>query len=116
MLLPLRAVPLPIVALVLVAFVVVVTEFASNIAAASGIMPVVGALVLALGADPILLALPAALAASWGFMRPAGTGPNALAWSTGHIALPKVLKAGFQLDLAGVFLMVGVVWVIARLF
>ena len=40
-------------ALVLVAFVVVVTEFASNIAAASGIMPVVGALVLALGADPI---------------------------------------------------------------
>lgn len=116
MLLPLRAVPLPIVALVLVAFVVVVTEFASNIAAASGIMPVVGALVLALGADPILLALPAALAASWGFMLPAGTGPNALAWSTGHIALPKVLKAGFQLDLAGVFLMVGVVWVIARLF
>ena len=115
MLLPLRAVPLPIVALVLVAFVVVVTEFASNIAAASGIMPVVGALVAALGADPILLALPAALAASWGFMLPAGTGPNALAWSTGHIALPRVLKAGFLLDVAGVFLMVGVVWTIAAL-
>ena len=88
MLLPLKAVPLPIVALVLVGFVVLVTEFASNIAAASGIMPVVGALVVALGADPILLALPAALAASWGFMLPAGTGPNALAWATGHIALP----------------------------
>ncbi|MFN5778724.1 MAG: DASS family sodium-coupled anion symporter, partial [Novosphingobium sp.] len=52
MLLPLKSVPLPIVALVLVAFVVVVTEFASNVAAASGIMPVVGALVVALGADP----------------------------------------------------------------
>lgn len=115
MLLPLRAVPLPVVALVLVAFVVVVTEFASNIAAASGIMPVVGALVAALGADPILLALPAALAASWGFMLPAGTGPNALAWSTGHIALPRVIKAGFLLDVAGVFLMVGVVWRVAAL-
>jgi sodium-dependent dicarboxylate transporter 2/3/5 len=115
MLLPLRAVPLPIVALVLVGFVVIITEFASNIAAASGIMPVVGALVLALGADPILLALPAALAASWGFMLPAGTGPNALAWSTGHIALPRVLKAGFLLDLAGVPLMVGVVWTVAAL-
>ncbi|MFN5245484.1 MAG: SLC13 family permease, partial [Novosphingobium sp.] len=34
MLLPLKSVPLPIVALVLVAFVVVVTEFASNVAAA----------------------------------------------------------------------------------
>ncbi len=112
MLLPLRAVPLPVVALVLVAFVVLVTEFASNIAAASGIMPVVAALVVALGADPYLLALPAALAASWGFMLPAGTGPNAIAWSTGHIAMGRVLKAGFLLDLAGVFLMVGVVWAI----
>ncbi|NBW74355.1 MAG: SLC13/DASS family transporter [Sphingomonadaceae bacterium] len=115
MLLPLKAVPLPIVALVLVGFVVLVTEFASNIAAASGIMPVVGALVVALGADPILLALPAALAASWGFMLPAGTGPNALAWATGHIALPRVLKAGLLLDLAGVPLMVAVVWTVAAL-
>jgi sodium-dependent dicarboxylate transporter 2/3/5 len=115
MLLPLKAVPLLVTALVLVGFVVVVTEFASNVAAASGIMPVVGALVIALGADPILLALPAALAASWGFMLPAGTGPNALAWATGHIAMPRVLKAGFLLDLAGVVLMVAVVWGIAGL-
>ena len=115
MLLPLKAVPLPIVALVLVGFVVLITEFASNIAAASGIMPVVGALVVALGADPILLALPAALAASWGFMLPAGTGPNALAWATGHIALPRVIKAGLLLDLAGVPLMVGLVWTVAAL-
>ncbi len=115
MLLPLKAVPLPVVALVLVGFVVLVTEFASNVAAASGIMPVVGALVVALGADPILLALPAALAASWGFMLPAGTGPNALAWATGHIAMPRVLRAGLLLDLAGVFLMVAVVWGITAL-
>ncbi|MFM2301850.1 MAG: hypothetical protein RLZZ84_1586 [Pseudomonadota bacterium] len=115
MLLPLRAVPLPVVAAVLVGFVVLVTEFASNIAAASGIMPVVGALVVALGADPILLALPAALAASWGFMLPAGTGPNALAWATGHIALPRVIKAGLLLDLAGIVLIIGVVWSVAAL-
>ena len=113
--LPLAAVPLPIVALVLVGFVVVVTEFASNVAAASGIMPVVAALVVALGADPILLALPAAIAASWGFMLPAGTGPNAIAWGTGHISLPRVLKAGFWLDVAGVFLIVGVIWGVAAL-
>lgn len=114
--LPLKAVPLPVVALVLVAFVVLVTEFASNIAAASGVMPVVAALCGALHADPILLALPAALAASWGFMLPAGTGANAIAWSTGHIAMPRVLKAGFMLDLAGVLLIVGVVWGMAAAF
>ncbi|WP_370516048.1 SLC13 family permease [Novosphingobium sp. Gsoil 351] len=115
MLLPLRAVPLIVVALVVVGFVVLVTEFASNVAAASGIMPVVAALVVALDADPVLLALPAALAASWGFMLPAGTGPNALAWATGHIALPRVLKAGLLLDLAGIVLMVGVVWTVATI-
>ncbi len=113
--LPLAAVPLPIVALVLVAFVIVVTEFASNIAAASGVMPVVAALCGALHADPLLLALPAALAASWGFMLPAGTGPNALAWATGHIAMPRVLRAGLMLDLAGTLLIVAVVWSMASI-
>lgn len=115
MLLPLSAVPLPIVALVLVGFVVIITEFASNVAAASGIMPVVGALVAALGADPILLALPAAFAASWGFMLPSGTGPNAIAWATGHISLPRVLRAGLMLDLAGIVLIISVIWAIAPL-
>ena len=115
MLLPLRAVPLPVVALILVGFVILVTEFASNVAAASGIMPVVAALVTALGADPILLALPAALAASWGFMLPAGTGPNAIAWATGHLALPRMLRAGLLLDLAGVVLIVATVWGVAAI-
>ena len=112
---PLRAVHPLVIALVVVALVVLVTEFASNVATASGMIPVVGSLVLATGSDPMLLALPAAMAASWGFMLPSGTGPNAIAWATGHIALPKMLKAGFLLDLAGVPLMVGTVWMMAAL-
>ena len=112
-LLPLKAVPLLVTALVLTGFVVLVTEFASNVATASGIMPVVASLIAALGVDPVLLAIPAAFAASWGFMLPAGTGPNAIAWATGHIALPRMLRAGLLLDLAGVVLIVSVVWVVA---
>lgn len=115
MLLPLAAVPLPVLALILVAFVIVITEFASNIAVASGIIPVVAALIATLGADPVLLAIPAALASTWGFMLPAGTGPNAIAWGTGHVALPRMIRAGVMLDVAGVFLLVGVVWGVAAL-
>jgi sodium-dependent dicarboxylate transporter 2/3/5 len=115
MLLPLGTVPLILLAAVVVAMVVVITEFASNIAAASAIMPVVAALAAALGADPILIALPAAFAASWGFMLPSGTGPNAIAWATRHIAMPRVLKAGFALDLVGIVLIIGVVWTVAAL-
>lgn len=114
-LLPLEAWPLFLVAIAVVAMVVLITEFASNVATASGIIPVVAALVVALGVDPILLAMPAALAASWGFMLPAGTGPNAIAWSTGHIRIERMVKAGLLLDLAGIFMIVGVVWGIAAL-
>jgi len=109
-LLPLAAVPPFVMALIVVAFVIVITEFASNIATASGIMPVVAALAPSLHADPILLALPAAIAATWGFMLPAGTGPNALAWATGHLTMRRMIAAGFWLDVAGTFLIVGVVW------
>jgi sodium-dependent dicarboxylate transporter 2/3/5 len=115
-LLPLSALPLWVVALAVVALVVLITEFASNVATASGIMPVVGSLTVALGADPLLLALPAAMAASWGFMLPSGTGPNAIAWATGRIHLPRMLGAGLALDIAGVFLIVGAIWAVAALF
>jgi sodium-dependent dicarboxylate transporter 2/3/5 len=112
---PLSNVPPLAVALVLVGLVILITEFASNVATASGIIPVVGGLIAATGVDPILLALPAAFAASWGFMLPSGTGPNAIAWATGHIALPRMLKAGLLLDLVGVPILVGTVWGIAAL-
>lgn len=112
---PLKGVPGIVIALVLVGIVVLITEFASNVATASGIIPVVGSLILATGVDPILLALPAAMAASWGFMLPSGTGPNAIAWATGHIALPRMLKAGLLLDLLGVPIMVGIVWIVASI-
>lgn len=114
-LLPLEHWPLVLVALAVVGLVIVVTEFASNVATATGIVPVVAALVVALGADPVLLALPAALAASWGFMLPAGTGPNAIAWATGRIRIERMVTAGALLDVAGMVLIVGVVWSIAAL-
>ncbi|MFC7536425.1 SLC13 family permease [Sphingomonas sp. GCM10030256] len=112
---PLKGVHPLAIALVLVALVVLITEFASNVAAASGIIPVVAGIIAATGIDPILLALPAAWAASWGFMLPSGTGPNAIAWATGHIALPRMLKAGLWLDLLGIPLMVGAVWLLQPL-
>lgn len=114
-LLPLSAVPLLLVAFAVVAMVILITEFASNVATASAIVPVVASLIVALGAQPELLALPVALAASWGFMLPAGTGPNAIAWSTGRIKIGRMVSAGLILDLIGIFLIVGVVWGMAAL-
>ncbi len=114
-LLPLEAVPLILMVLAIVAMVVLVTEFASNVATASAIIPVVASLAAALGMgeQAILIAMPAALAASWGFILPAGTGPNAIAWSTGRLRIERLVSAGLVLDLIGILLIVGIVWAVA---
>lgn len=111
----LDSVPTLAIALIIVGFVILITEFASNVAAASGVMPVVAGMVAATAADPMLLALPAAFAASWGFMLPSGTGPNAIAWSTGHVAMPRMIRAGLMLDMAGAPLIVALVWTVHAL-
>ncbi|MEO1488792.1 MAG: DASS family sodium-coupled anion symporter [Pseudomonadota bacterium] len=116
-LLPLEAVPLFVMALAIVTMVVLVTEFASNVATASAIIPVVASLAaaLGLGEQAVLIAMPAALAASWGFILPAGTGPNAIAWSTGRLRIERLVRAGLVLDLVGIVLIVGLVWGIASI-
>jgi len=110
---PLAGLPLLLVAAALVGMVILITEFASNVATASGVMPVIASLIAALGVDPVLLAMPVAMAASWGFMLPSGTGPNAIAWASGHIALPRMLRAGLWLDIAGIPLMIGAIWIVS---
>ena len=117
-LLPLEAVPLIVMTLAVVAMIILVTEFASNVATASGIIPVVASLAaaLGLGEDAVLIAMPAALAASWGFILPAGTGPNAIAWATGRLKIERLVSAGLLLDVFGAVMIVGVVWGIAALF
>jgi sodium-dependent dicarboxylate transporter 2/3/5 len=116
-LLPLETVPLFVMALAIVAMIILVTEFASNVATASGIIPVVASLAaaLGLGADAVLIAMPAALAASWGFILPAGTGPNAIAWATGRLRIERLATAGLLLDIFGALLIVGAVWGVAAL-
>ncbi len=116
-LLPLDAVPLFLMALAIVAMVVLITEFASNVATASAIIPIVASLAaaLGLGENAILIAMPAALAASWGFILPAGTGPNAIAWGTGRLRIERLVRAGLVLDLVGIVMIVGLVWAMAAL-
>jgi sodium-dependent dicarboxylate transporter 2/3/5 len=95
--------------------VIIVTEFASNVATAAGFLPVVAAVDIATGVPPLALAMPAALAASWGFMMPAGTGPNAIAYGTGRVRVGQMVRTGVVFDLLGVPLLVGACIAVASL-
>ncbi|WP_067516159.1 SLC13 family permease [Endozoicomonas ascidiicola] len=94
--------------LLVVAFVVTVitflTELTSNTATAAGFLPLMGALGVTLGIDPVLLAAPAALACSFAFMMPVATPPNAVVFGSGKLAITDMMKAGFALNIMGVLL------------
>jgi len=95
------------VLLLLAAITVVVilfSELASNTATAAAFLPVVGALAVSAGIDPVLLVVPAGLAASGGFMLPVATPPNAIIYGTGRIDVPQLARAGVLLDLLFVIL------------
>lgn len=96
----LGSLPLPLLVLGVVASVVFVSELASNTAAAATFLPIAGALATGLGENPLLLVIPAALAASCGFMLPVATPPNAIAYGTGRIPMATMIRAGLLLNLA----------------
>jgi sodium-dependent dicarboxylate transporter 2/3/5 len=65
------------------------------------IVPVVIALAVATGVNPIPPALGATLGASYGFMLPISTPPNAIVYGSGLITIRKMMTPAFSLILLG---------------
>jgi len=105
----------PVFAVILVVTTVVIflTELTSNTATAAAFLPLVASLAIGIGADPMLLAVPTALAASCAFMMPVATPPNAIVYGTGAITIPQMAKAGMWLNLFFVVLLPLAVYVFA---
>jgi sodium-dependent dicarboxylate transporter 2/3/5 len=91
-------VPLFLFLWIIVIFSIVLTEFMSNTASAALILPLLFTLSTQIGINPMILVFPATIAASYGFMLPAGTPPNALAYSSGLVAQKDMMKVGFVLN------------------
>jgi len=87
--------------------VLMLTELTSNTATAATFLPVAGALALSLGQNPLLFAIPTALAANCSYMLPVGTPPNAIVYGSGWIALPEMARTGLILNVLLVPILVG---------
>ena len=94
--------PLVAVLLLVTAFVVFLTELASNTATAAVFIPVAATLSAGMGADPLMLAAPVALAASCAFMMPVATPPNAIVFGAGRLTVLQMCHAGIFLNLIGI--------------
>jgi sodium-dependent dicarboxylate transporter 2/3/5 len=104
-LVPLGAMGIAAIVVGAVILVIFLTELTSNLATTATLLPVLAALALELGVNPVLLTVPVALAASCAFMLPVATPPNAIVFGSGRLTIPQMAKAGLVMNLVGIVLL-----------
>jgi sodium-dependent dicarboxylate transporter 2/3/5 len=98
----LGSLPLLVLVVIVAALIIFLTELTSNIATTATFLPVVGAIAIEAGYDPIVLTVPVTLAASCAFMLPVATPPNAIVFGSGMLTIPRMARAGLALNLAAI--------------
>lgn len=101
----LDALPIQMVVVLVSLVIIFLTELASNTAIAAAFVPIAASLAVGMGQSPLVLAVPAALAASCAFMLPVATPPNAVVYGSGHLTIPQMARAGLALNLLFVALL-----------
>jgi sodium-dependent dicarboxylate transporter 2/3/5 len=90
---------------------IVVSELTSNTASANMVIPVMIAMAKAIQVNPVPPAIAACLGASYGFMLPISTPPNAIVYGSGMVPITRMLRAGIFFDILGFI----VIWLGLRL-
>ncbi|MFC7407128.1 SLC13 family permease [Georgenia alba] len=109
----LGGVPTLLLVVVVTTGVLFLTEITSNTATAATFLPVATGVALGLDLDPLLLAIPVALAATCAFMLPVATPPNAIAFGSGYVTIGQMVRGGLWLNLVGIVLITAVTLTLA---
>ena len=95
----------------MIALGIFLSETTSNTAAATMLAPLAISMAKSLGVSPIPPALGACLGASYGFMLPVSTPPNAIVFGSGLVPITRMMRAGIIFDVMGFF----IIWAGLRL-
>lgn len=98
----LHGVPPLLMTMMVVSFIIFLTELTSNTATTTALIPIFAVMAEGLGINPLSIILPATIAASCAFMLPVATPPNAIVFSSNLIRVPEMARAGFWLNLTGI--------------
>ncbi|NXQ17472.1 S13A5 protein, partial [Peucedramus taeniatus] len=99
---PLGSIPPWAIATVTSLLIAVFTECTSNVATATLFLPVFSSMAESIKIHPLYVMLPGTLSASFAFMLPVATPPNAIVFSYGHIHVLDMVKAGIVMNIIGV--------------
>jgi solute carrier family 13 (sodium-dependent dicarboxylate transporter), member 2/3/5 len=93
----------------------IISETTSNTASATIVVPIVLPIAASAGVNPVIPALAAVFGASYGFMLPVSTPPNAIVYGSGMIPITKMIRSGIVFDLIGIVLITLGITVMARI-
>lgn len=99
---PLGALHLAVLVVAATALVIFLTELTSNLATTATFLPVIAAIAVETGQDPLVFVIPVTLAASCAFMLPVATPPNAIVFSSGLVSIPAMARAGMIFNIIAV--------------
>uniref|UniRef100_H0XGF9 Solute carrier family 13 member 5 n=1 Tax=Otolemur garnettii TaxID=30611 RepID=H0XGF9_OTOGA len=100
---PLHLVSPTAITLISSLLVAVFTECTSNVATTTLFLPIFASMSRSIGLNPLYVMLPCTLSASFAFMLPVATPPNAIVFAYGHLKVPDMVKTGFMMNIIGVF-------------
>lgn len=104
--------PIIVLVIAVATLIIFLTELTSNTATAAMVMPILSAVAIGLGESPLLLVIPAAIAASCAFMLPVATPPNAIVFGSGYVTIPQMVKSGFGLNVIGIIITVATTYLL----
>ena len=94
---------------------ILISETTSNTASVGIVVPIIIPIANAAGVEPLIPALAAIFAASYGFMLPVSTPPNAIVYGSGMIPITKMVRSGVVFDIIGAVLIVTGITIMAQL-
>ncbi|MBN3278813.1 S13A5 protein, partial [Polyodon spathula] len=99
---PLHAIPPWAITIILCLLIATFTECTSNVATATLFLPVLASMSQSIGINPLYVMVPCTLSASFAFMLPVATPPNAIVFSYGYLQVSDMAKTGFVMNIIGI--------------
>lgn len=79
-----------------------ITEFMSNNATTTLLIPLLIQIAQTMHVHPLLLMIPGAIGAQFSFLLPTGTPSNVVGFTTGHVDIQDMIRTGVPLKIAGI--------------
>uniref|UniRef100_A0A671NSY2 Solute carrier family 13 member 5-like n=1 Tax=Sinocyclocheilus anshuiensis TaxID=1608454 RepID=A0A671NSY2_9TELE len=99
---PLQSIPPWAIAIVVCLMIATFTECTSNVATATLFLPILASMSQSIGVNPLYVMIPCTLSASFAFMLPVATPPNAIVFSYGYLKVSDMAKTGIVMNIIGI--------------